>query len=97
MEPLTTDESLLYEMSAEDFARHCRAVEQYSRSAQRDLADFSVVVLGLPPASNLQTVRAAAAAAGMVPRAREILARIESAEAIERACRETVRRRGLDR
>jgi hypothetical protein len=92
---LTTDESILYQMSRGDLARHGRAVQQYSDAADRDLYQFTVHVLMLSSRAARQKVMRAAAAAGMIDRCREIFAALQRADEISRAYSETLRRRGI--
>ena len=94
---LTTDESALYALSAQDLATHGRAVQQIADAADRALADFTVRVLMLPKGSSLDLVRRAAAEAGLIPRAREIIAAVLEADEVMSAYRETLRRRGIPR
>jgi len=92
---LTTDESALYAMPAGDLATHGRAAQQFAAAADRALADFTVRVLMLPPGSSLDLVRRAATEAGLIPRAREIIAAVLEADEVMRAYLETLRRRGI--
>jgi hypothetical protein len=92
---LTSDESLLYALPREDLQRHARAVQQYADEASRAWTTFTVAVLMLPPQSSVETVMAAARAAGLADRCREIWRQMLRADELVRATRETLRRRGL--
>jgi hypothetical protein len=92
---LTSDESELYGLPREDLLRHARAVQQQADEACRAWTDFTVAVLSLPPRSGMQTVMAAARAAGLADRCRELWRQMLRADDLVRARDETLRRRGL--
>lgn len=97
MTTLTTDESILYDMTREQLAAHGRAAAQLADEAYRSLHYFTVHVLMLPVGSPLSTVRATAARLGLVQRCRQVISMLEDADEVMRTYTETLRRRGLTR